>query len=241
MNKLCSLLIILLIIYLTYDYCSNTVEGNDAVADEIAARNKQTETDDAAKIIHCSKSPVTSITDGVNANASESCQYKNVSCINNMQSIGDDKWKSSYTDYDGVVNYKTQCQLCVKGSKLDGTTRSALSNVIIGESHFAYDLCDAMAAGCDSGIFYANNKQGNWSHDCKLMESTPWTSSDEEESNALNKALCSVLQNDIIQFFLGFMGGIECTLLIKEKELKGWMGDKIDDIKDKLTPPNPFS
>ena len=137
-------------------------------------------------------------------------------------------WES-WTSHDGTDKLKKQCNLCVQGSKVDGNTRYVLANVsktkegVPHESHFADDLCDAMVAGCGSQVFYANNRQDGWNYDCKYANSSKssWT------DNKLNKAICKMLSNSIIQFFLGFMGGLECTLKIKGYQLESGIKNSV--------------
>jgi len=170
--------------------------------------------------------------------ATSPCQYEKVSCINAMNSISTDDWSGDFTktnkaNFGSGNGYKEQCQLCVRGSKVDGTTRNVLANVGAPpdgdpvkenayNSNFAYALCDAMVATCSSDLFYANNT-APWLHDCTT------------KSGTLNEAVCALLQSNILQFFLGFMGGIECTLQIKAIELEdyikgipGKIGDEVE-------------
>ena len=232
MNKFCSFLIIIIIIYLTYDYCSNTIiEGANGGGRGGGYDESQ---DKFVKEATCSKQAVTSIKGSA---ASEPCQYKAVSCITKINDINEKDWGGNFTSYnkpsgstDTQWNYKKQCKLCIQGSKVDGTTRNILANVgrtddiTIPDSHFAYDLCDAMVAGCESSIFYANGRQDGWSNDCANMKSASFT------DNKLNVSLCKILQSDILQFFLGFMGGVECTMKIKALEFEAYMANKLKPL-----------
>lgn len=249
MNKYCSLLIILLIIYLTYDYCSNIVEGQDGQDDQDDQDNKKKfgsggydETSDDYVPETCPYNGtiiggIKKISDGVDKGVTNPCDYKTVSCSNTIPKASD--WGNMFTSEpngnDTANNLKRQCQLCVIGSKADGTITNTLANVSripdsksVPNSHFAYDLCDAMVAGCDKSIFYANNRQDGWNKDCGPVDSTTWA------NNKLNIGICKVLKSSILQFLLGFMGGIECTMKIKSYELKGYMDAKMDSLEKPL-------
>ena len=225
MNKYCSLLIILLIVYLAYDYCSNIVEGNDGIP---GGGNYNTAQDDFKGVAVCpygeTKGNITSIDEGVTKGVTNPCDYKSVSCINDMTGKDSD-WGNNFTNKHLDLTKpnqmkKEQCKLCVMGSKVDGTVRTVLANLgktpgetTVPTSDFAYDVCDAMVADCSQALFYANAKT-DWSNTCKAVENTSWT------NNKLNKAVCKVINNGIIQFFLQFMGGIECTMKVKAYEFK---------------------
>tara|TARA_Y100000389_G_C17452138_1_gene515594 strand:+ start:980 stop:1726 length:747 start_codon:yes stop_codon:yes gene_type:complete len=225
MYKICSFLIILIIIYLSYDYCSHTlIEGAGSTMTQ-AELDKQ---DNIAKQIKCSSPPATKIK---GSSATEACAYEKVSCMTLMDEVSNSDWGDSYTDYGGsgsnyIEDVKKQCHFCVKGSKQDGNARHILANVGgTADSHFAYDICDAMVAKCSSDIIYANNRQGGWDHDCGVTLKKGWG-----EKNNINMSVCTLLSNSIIQFFLGFMGGIECTLLIKAREFENSAIKKMECI-----------
>jgi len=254
MDKYCSLLIILLIIYLTYDYCSNIVEGKDNIVegkDNIPGGGNYNTSKDDYKPYQCPygdqvKGGITSIKDGVTGEVTNPCDYKSVSCINTIPK--ESEWGNNYTNNPPPVKkpddfkklkpnqkLKKQCQLCVIGSKVDGTTRHVLANVAndpattnVPPSNFAYDLCDAMVADCGKAEFYANSRQDGWSNDCATADKTSWT------NNKINKLLCKTLKSSFIQFFLGFMGGIECTMKIKAYELRAYMEGKVDALENKV-------
>jgi hypothetical protein len=225
MNKICSFLIIIITIYLTYDYCSRITEGQ-TTAEDIARRKKEREeADKSIPTTKCNAPKLTTIDD--QSTNTEPCAYENVSCRALMDKITTDDWGDSFHKNTNIkeTSYKTQCNLCVQGSKVDGNTRFVLANVgaPVGKtnkahvSNFADDLCDAMAANCESQIFYANNRQDGWEKDCQGVDKTSWA------DNKLNKVVCVLLTNSILQFFLGFMGGLECTLKIKAYEIEGKM------------------
>jgi len=219
MNKICSFFIIVIIIYLSYDYCSRSlIEGQGKGKPDYS---KYDETQDAAvKTVVCKGPPLTTIPD--TKVTTYPCSYEKASCMNAMDKVTTDAWGNNWNEVGNDL--KQQCSLCVQGSKIDGTTRHVLSNVgkipgsppppTVPVSKFAEDMCDAMVAGCDKSIFYANNRQDGWAIDCSGVDATTWT------DNKLNKGVCALLQSDILQFFLGFMGGIECTLKIKAHKLK---------------------
>jgi len=220
MNKYCSFLIIILIVYITYEYCSSLTEGAifggyDSKADEHKDR------------IICKKGQAFDLNEP-NSSPREPCVYEGKSCIDLVGSLdkqvkGD--WNAVYTDYvndksKAGGNLKYNCSRCVQGSKQDGTVTRFLSNLSTKEgdpnpavSKFAQDVCDAMAADCDNPTFYANNRQ-NWEHgDCSKAGI-------DSDNTLANKFVCKLLTNSFLQFFLGLLGGVTCTLKIKGKELE---------------------
>ena len=217
MNKICSFLIIIIIIYVTYDYCSRITEGQ-TVAKDIEDRNTEREEEDKsvpdAKCVDNNGTPLAK-KKSINKNDDNiyPCVYENVSCKSAMDKITADDWEHYWGNPGAEGSYKKQCNLCVQGSKVDGNTRFILANVgnvpgtKVGKSNFADSLCDAMAIKCDNQVMFANNKQDGWP-DCAKIDSTTW------EENKLNKVVCAILTSSIIQFFLNFLGGVSCTLQI---------------------------
>jgi len=205
------------------------VEGNDGIPGGGGYKKSEDNINKGLCPYGTVKGGITSIEGGIkdegdpSKDVSNPCEYKSVSCINSIPP--DSEWGDNFTNNPVEFTQKNhrlkkQCQLCVIGSKMDGTTRRVLANLgktpdskDVPPSNFAYDLCDAMVAGCEKALFYANNKQ-DWNSICDEVDKTTWT------NNKLNKAVCKLLKNSIIQFFLGFMGGIECTLKIKAYEFK---------------------
>lgn len=224
MNKCISLLVILFIIYISYEYCSDTIiEGVSAGSDN------QDENDAAyAPPEKCLDQPVTSgsineLTTKINS----PCAFKDKICSNLMSNTGDE-WNSYYTDYhnrtgDGVDPkgwiMKKNCENCIRGSNKIGTTLNVLANVsntldgAMPTSKFSLDYCDALAADCEDPLLYSNNRQNWGQYDCLHVDA-----SSSSYSNT-NKAVCVILKSSAIQFILSFMGGITCTLKIKAKEL----------------------
>jgi hypothetical protein len=227
MDKYISLLLIIIIVYVTYVYCTHQtnkiIEGVD-VYDETQ--------DTAVVAAQCSGKAATSI--DTTTNATSPCQFKGSSCVTMMENANKEKWANHYTDYS-AGDYsddkggahapgwilKSQCAKCVQGSEMDGTMRRWLSNVQTTPtnqsdpptSRFAYDVCDAMAAECTDPLVYANNRQDWDKGDCSTV-------SVGSTNPNLNILLCQLTTNAFIQFFLGFMGGATCTLKIKALELK---------------------
>jgi len=212
---------------MTYVYCTHqtnkVIEGVDVYDGD---------QDKAVVAAQCSGNAVTSI--GSTPKATSPCQFKASSCVTMMETANKEKWANHYTDYDSPEYsddtggasapgwiLKNQCAKCVQGSEMDGTTRRWLSNVQTTPanqsdpptSRFSYDVCDAMAAGCNDPLMYANNRQDWEKGDCKtvIVGST---------YPNLNILLCQLTTNAFIQFFLGFMGGATCTLKIKALELQ---------------------
>jgi len=235
MNKICSLFIIIIIVYLSYDYCSNSlIEGQttyDTKQDDVIVAEKCESA--AGKSLPKFSRDMTDIK--TNTTSTKPCQFESTSCISTMERVKSDDWGVNW--HHSGTPLKRRCNLCVQGSKIDGNARHVLANVGVSKerpndrSNFADDLCDAMVAGCGgSSLIYANNQQNGWRTDCMHIDETDW------DDNKINKAMCTFLQNSTIQFFLGFMGGIECTLKIKAYQLRGNIQEAMDCTACKLNP-----
>jgi hypothetical protein len=235
MNKYISLVVILFIIYISYEYCSDTIiegaSGGDYDPD------KEDAAYDKPKV--CSEPPDTS--DSINNLTSKikaPCAFKEQICSKLMTNTGD-AWNSFYTDYstrsETAVDtkgwiMKKNCESCIRGSNNMGTTLNVMSNVsnkldgTTYQSKFALDYCDALAADCESPLLYANNRQ-NWEqYDCNGVDAG------SSVYSKTNQLVCVLLKSSILQFILSFMGGITCTLKIKAKELE----TSLKQIPDKM-------
>jgi hypothetical protein len=90
MNKYCSFVIIIIIIYVTYDYCSNPlVEGGTGNIDD--------DDDDVTEEEKCiDDNTHTELKDQTfiskNAKATKPCQFKNASCKLLMDDVTADDW-----------------------------------------------------------------------------------------------------------------------------------------------------
>lgn len=149
-------------------------------------------------------------------------KYRDKSCL--QYATGD--WKYGEVG-DGKAN-KIECMKCVQFSQKDSSARRYMAQIgyeanANKDSYFARRLCDAMAAGCDSALWYANNETDWSSQDCKGVSLTT-------EHSYTTKTLCTMLQNSILQFFLSFLSGVTCTLKIKALEVEQY----IEDIPSKL-------
>lgn len=228
MNKICSFFIIIIIIYLSYDYCSRSLIEGQGNSNPDYSKFDEEKQDAAVGEVKCKSPPLTTIEE--TTTTTDPCSYEKTSCIGAMDNVTTDTWGTNWNISGNKL--KQQCSSCVQGSQVDGSTRHVLANVgkkpgslplpTVPVSKFAEDMCDAMVAGCDKSIFYANNRQDGWTTDCAGVDDSSWA------INKLNKGVCTLLQNSIIQFFLGFMGGIECTLKIKAHKLLSGLESNVD-------------
>jgi len=224
MDKLTSLIIIIIIVYISYDYCSQPIiEGQ-------AGPNKgdySKDEDNVATEVVCNKPAKIVIDDAANL---DKCQFKGVSCIDAMAN-GDARDKWVYGDKGNDNPYKTNCMKCVQGSDQDSTARRYLAGIGYEKdtrehnSYFARQLCDAMAAECDSSIWYANAHSDWASQDCKNLPANVSKST---------TAMCLVLGSSVLQFFMSFLGGVTCLLDIKAKELYSMTIKPITDALDHI-------
>ena len=226
MNKLVSFLIIIIIIYISYEYCSITstvIEG---------ANNKRTgdydESKDRPVVDECAN---VAQVDEISTNKlhDNKCAYKNKSCtvLMDNQTVRDN-W--TYGAAGESKTIKKNCMRCIQGSMKDSTTRRYLSLIAADpangkrDSKFAYNLCDGLAAECEDALFYSNNST-DWAHsDCVGVSLA-------SNHSKLNKFMCQILTNSFLQFFLSFMGGVTCTLKIKTYELEQKVVQMAKDAK----------
>jgi len=227
-DKVLSFILIIIIIYISYDYCSSpSIEGFQSKYDKSQDKKPVEEKCSGAQV-GISKS-LTEI--------SESCRYKSVSCSKFLETAKEEqKWNfgtplpKSDCGGDKACIYKKNCMKCVQGSEQDSTLRRYLSGIGLKvnadkSSFYGYYLCDAMAAGCSDPFWYAYNK-ADWSgHDCKGVSMT------STHTNS-TKMMCNMLTNPVLQFFMGFMGGITCTLKIAELEAEQLLHSALDKLGD---------
>lgn len=226
MDKLVSFMIIILCIYLSYEYCYR-IEGQSnkpAFGDYkgrgtgrgVAQKTTTTTTDPCGPGTPCKE-----------------FSDKNCQSIVDGDKLGNDDWIFGSKGDDLAI--KRKCMKCIQGSKLGGNMPRYLANIGYESnpdkhSYFALRLCDAMAADCSSQAWYANN-EADWSNqDCRTVSIT------DTDKSMTTRLLCSMLTNSVLQFFMGFMGGVSCTLKIKAYELVQKLEELGDKIVDKVNP-----
>ena len=199
MNKVTSFLLIILIIYISYEYCSRPViEGADPVGPN---KGKDPSTDDK----HVDTGPV--LTD--------------IDCRSNMTDDIIDDWKYIIDRKEGkLIPEKKTCMDCLQGSTHDGTIQRYLANIgyeankdgtgkDTHESYYALRYCDALAANCSAKASYANASADWATQDCKHVSFT------DTSLSARTRFFCTVLSNSVVSFFLDLIfSGVSCTLNI---------------------------
>jgi len=210
MDKVTSFLLIVIIVYVSYDYCSNPViEGQGNVG------GYNTKAHDAVKSAPACSPPYT-------------CSYNGVSC----DLTDGDKNSWHFGDSSHAPAAKSNCMRCIQSSDTVSATQRALAGIGLetnkdNHSEFAYNLCDAKAAGCDSAIWYANAHSDWDSQDCKGVDLT----SKHSHSTIM---MCTLLKNPVLQFFMSFLGGVTCTLKIKALELEQTITHAMDDMENSM-------
>jgi len=224
MNKACSLFIIIVIVYLTYDYCSKPLiegQGTARISDDELKKSEIVEVMEG----ECSSGKASGFREQENKQNRSKCVYEDASCKDFLQKRagggGVDKiWKDSWRHSD-IGEAKRQCQLCVQGSSVDGTVKRLLANVgRTGKNYyssgFGNDICDAMAADCQSNswVHYANYQADGWNSACN-----PFPNFDNDKTNY---ALCMLLQNSAFQFISDLLfskDAVLCHALIEKKRI----------------------
>lgn len=229
MNKVTSFLLIIIIVYVSYDYCTRQViEG----AGNIGDYNKGQDNKSVKKTC---KGPQLSVIDS--QKGVDKCQYKNVSCKTALDNgTGKDNW--TYGSGGEPHPEKINCMKCIQGSEVDSTSRRYLADIGYDvntdtgrgrKSEFAYHVCDAMNAECDSYVWYANAHSDWYNQDCKGVTLTP--PSNHSHSTIM---MCTLLRNSFLQFFMSFLGGVTCTLKIKARELEQTITHALDEAEDSM-------
>jgi hypothetical protein len=225
MNKFISFFIIIFIIYISYNYCSDNIIEGIGIGDYSEDNDNSVEAP-----ITCTAEDGGLVTDENMDNLKDEIRkpicFKDTICGNIFNESVSDKW--TYNGYDKGNKQKMNCSKCLMGSEKVGTIVNAVSNVAVSDtntdpkSNFALDYCDALVAGCDDPFIYANNHQ-EWSQkDCAQFVGKP--------SLTTSGLLCTILTNSFTQFIMSFMGGITCTVKIQTKKLMSSIEGVFDDI-----------
>lgn len=234
MNKECSFLIIIIIGYLSYSYCSKTIEGitsgvnygtYDLSQDLAQTPGGNANQQSGGTIDVCSSQDT--------QNPMNTCYYKDKNC-NNLRS----SWVNGY-EYDSNNNENRQkCMRCIQSNTSTGTTTNYLARVGLenqptqGQSEFAKYYCDALIADCSDRYWYALD-QTDFNNECTNI-------SIGGNASNMSKFICSVMTNTITGAFFGFLfsiiSGVSCTLEIKASEAKRYISGKIDCMECKIDP-----
>lgn len=205
MDKLVSFMIIILCIYLSYEYCS-IIEGqiNKPALGDYKGRGT------GRGVVQ--STPTTTDPCGPGTPCSD---YGNTNC---QMIVDSDKKNWIFGSKGDSLPIKNKCMRCIQGSNTGSTMPRYLANIGYESnrnkhSYYAYRLCDAMAAGCSGGSWYANNNSDWENQDCRGVSIT------DTNKSMTTRLLCSIVSNSVLQFFMSFMGGVTCTLKIKALEL----------------------
>jgi hypothetical protein len=239
--KYCSLLLIILIIYLTYDYCTNINEPFVSTQyDESGDRllGDGTGYDDSEESMFAfstfsmgavcpENSGITTLTN-FNGNQTN-CDYQPIKCqtLADGESLYD--WNYGNTD----DSKRKECQKCVRGSDNTPTIDSILSNAyIIGNkptetapntysnfTDYSGYICDSMVACGGADTMYAFN-QTDWTTDCG---SGTFDATDTDST--LNSLRCVLVSNFFIKWIGSYLGGLTCNLEIQAIK----MANKVED------------
>lgn len=233
MNKECSFLLIIIISYLSYNYCSQTIEGidpnvnqggynildQDSILSDEQATRKELGLDDNAKC----NSPATP------------CYYKDKDCTdkNNWCPNGScDEYKFGTSN-----NQRDNCARCFQSNSSGGLFVNYLSLLgseghksedgIPGYSNFASNYCDALAADCTSPFWYALGVT-DFDNDCgdigMYKKGSTWTST----------ILCAIFRSYPIEFITEILKGVVCELKIKTAQMRQRAEEEVKEIKDDI-------
>jgi len=203
MNKYVTLLIIIIIIYITYDYCSNCeiIEGSEG-NDNDGGDNDGGDKDEKP----CPGKPVGNLS---TKTPTHPCQYKQVNCEAMMPNVskeyGDNHLYSKEVTgqtfgakvTDKKTYVKVNCANCIHGSEVGGNDTLVggwgdgkyMANLSSKDaiSKYASDTCDAMAAGCEEPYAFA---YGQVDKVCPVSPDSLW-----------GKIICAILDLGIVKGF----------------------------------------
>jgi len=224
MNKECSFLIILIIGYISYNYCSITVEGINPNVNQGYYKTSQDRSDLSPESIDLSDPENECSSDKDPHNR---CKYIDKDCHN----IQWDRDKYRFKDDSNPI--RRDCMNCIMVSNELPIMASYLSD--IGnyssrganpnpKSKFSMNYCDAIVANCDDYYFYALGSTNFEDSDCNGIDDA------NSDAPLMTKVKCSVLTNSIFNFFSGIIRGVECELTIRLNQLR----DKAVDLEDSI-------
>ena len=215
MDKITSFIIIILSIYISYEYCSvNVVEGQ---ASDPGISTGDYTGPGSGRGVAPGANTQSSDTDDCTIPGTPCYQYKDKDCMREtITQSAKDNW--IYGNKGDNRPEKQACMKCIQGSKQMTTMPHVLANIgyktnTSKKSHYALRYCDAMAADCDSRSWYANDHSDWNNQDCKNVSIT------DGSLPMSTRLLCNMLSNSILQFFMSFLSGVTCTLKIKALEL----------------------
>lgn len=240
--KYCSLLLIILIIYLTYDYCN--INEPFVSTEYDTTRDRLITVDNENTDSMFSFSLGSSCPDNVGNTAVanfdgnlENCDYKKTDC----QVVADTYDFMDWNYGSDSDSKRKECQKCVRGSEKMSGTVSILSNAYeIGEAapkgkdqyslytDFSGYICDAMVGCGDSDTMYAFNNT-DWSTDCGGGFDT------SDNMSIINSLRCTMIDNFLIRTIASYLGGMTCSLEIQGIQainaVKGAFDATINDME----------
>jgi hypothetical protein len=234
MDKICSFVIILIIAYLSYDYCSTKeglgdVQTTSGINQGYYDRGEDlTIPVDEANVDSSGQACPAVPTEG------DACFYKTTMCERSDFDI------DSYNFGDDSNTERTTCMRCVMGSETMPRSVTGLASIGLKNrgrtSEFARNYCDALMADCDDYYFYALGTtdfykdcgyRGFMNFDEGIMASTYYT------------FMCSIMTNPIFMFIFEILKGISCPLKIKAMELERSLENAGHDVLCELCGPLP--
>jgi hypothetical protein len=233
MDKITSFIIIILCIYISYEYCSvNVIEGQ--ASDPGISTGDYTGPGSGRGLAPGANTQSSDTSDAEDCNKPGTpCYiYKDKDCMREtITESARDNW--IYGDKGDNISEKQACMKCIQGSKQMTTMPHTLANIgyyanTSKKSYYALRYCDAMAADCDSRSWYANGHSDWNNQDCKDVSIT------DDTLPMSTRLICNMIGNSILQFFMSFLSGVTCTLKIKALELVHFVKEIPDKIGKEL-------
>lgn len=215
MDKICSFLIILIVAYISYNYCSKTIEG------VTSAQNPGLGTYDLSQ--DRANTPPTGGASGSGDVCADShsipCINKDADCLANSYPGGEVVYnRDNYRYKEDNDPERNKCMQCVMYSDKTSRLASGLSEIGTKNrtqtSEFARNYCDALVADCDSPLNYSIGET-DFYKDCGYRGFMHFD--DTINDNYKLYGLCTIMTNPIFMFFFELMKGVLCDMNIRAK------------------------
>lgn len=246
--KYCYLILVIVVIYLMYNYC-NYIEpfvstDYDTSKDRLIGGKYGSPDDDSMFSFslgsNCPDNIGDSPVNDFKGNLTN-CDYRKTDCF----LVANKENKIDWPYGDKNDSKRKECQKCVRGSdKISGITSILANAYDVGFdkpensdtssynrfTEFSGYICDSMVGCGDVENMYAFN-QTNWGADCG-KNSFDTTNTD----TIINSMRCGIVDNFLVRTVGSYLGGVTCNLEIQGLKLVKGAKDMVMDVEDTLNP-----
>lgn len=230
MNKVCSFLIIIIIGYLSYNYCSKTVEGiSPGISPGVNQGGYNLDQDRVFTPSNSGNQGAQgSCTPQQISQVGSACYYSNSNSSDCTAGINRDNYRYK----DGNNAEREQCMRCVMNNKNLPIVVKYLAGIGVengGSSEFARNYCDALMAGspgCDNAQFYSIGET-DFDNDCSGVNLI-------SNNTKTTRALCTVMTNPVFEFLFEMAKGVVCDMNIRARMIERTIEDGIHQAEDTI-------